>query len=328
MAAACWRSRRWARRPRSAGQGLCAGRHDPLAGRLLPPRHRLARDQTGGKIGFILGFRHRPAPWPRHSTATKRSETYRWTRASAVTVRSSDHRRGRSRHRARCSAMNAAICSPPASRPSPIGGTTRRARRTRCDAAAQVDVLVIGSGYTGLMAARETAQGGRTTLVIDAESAGWGCSSRNGGQVSTSIKPSFEDASAAATIRRRLRHPQGRASPRWTTSTISSRREARLRLAPGRPLPCRAQSGAIRGAGGRRKPAQGPGGADGHGARGRAAPRNRQRLYYGGAVYPRHASLHPGKYHQGLLRPRAGRRRAGHRPLPGTAIERDGAGSA
>ena len=27
--------------------------------------------------------------------------------------------------------------------------------------------------------------------MIDAESAGWGCSSRNGGQVSTSIKPSF-----------------------------------------------------------------------------------------------------------------------------------------
>ena len=52
-------------------------------------------------------------------------------------------------------------------------------------------MLVIGAGYTGLMAARETAKGGRSTLVIDAESAGWGCSSRNGGQVATSIKPSF-----------------------------------------------------------------------------------------------------------------------------------------
>ena len=29
--------------------------------------------------------------------------------------------------------------------------------------------LVIGAGYTGLMAARETALGGRSTLVIDAD---------------------------------------------------------------------------------------------------------------------------------------------------------------
>src|SRR6185369_1739411 len=56
----------------------------------------------------------------------------------------------------------------------------------------QVDVLVIGSGYTGLSAATETARAGRSTLVIDAEAAGWGCSSRNGGQVSTSIKPGFD----------------------------------------------------------------------------------------------------------------------------------------
>jgi glycine/D-amino acid oxidase-like deaminating enzyme len=60
---------------------------------------------------------------------------------------------------------------------------------------AKVDVLVIGSGYTGLMAARETAKGGRSTLVLDAEAAGFGCSSRNGGQVSTSIKPTVGELS-------------------------------------------------------------------------------------------------------------------------------------
>src|SRR3569833_1981141 len=60
---------------------------------------------------------------------------------------------------------------------------------------AKVDVLVIGSGYTGLMAARETAKGGRSTLVIDAKDAGFGCSSRNGGQVSTSIKPDLDTLS-------------------------------------------------------------------------------------------------------------------------------------
>jgi len=55
----------------------------------------------------------------------------------------------------------------------------------------QVDVLVVGGGYTGLAAARETAAAGRSTLVLDAESVGSGCSSRNGGQVAHSIKPTF-----------------------------------------------------------------------------------------------------------------------------------------
>ena len=56
---------------------------------------------------------------------------------------------------------------------------------------ARVDVAVIGSGYTGLSAALQTARGGRATLVLDAEEAGFGCSTRNGGQISTSIKPGF-----------------------------------------------------------------------------------------------------------------------------------------
>ena len=54
------------------------------------------------------------------------------------------------------------------------------------------DVLIIGSGYTGLNCAIETARGGLETLVIDAQSAGWGCSSRNGGQISGEIKPDYE----------------------------------------------------------------------------------------------------------------------------------------
>jgi glycine/D-amino acid oxidase-like deaminating enzyme len=55
----------------------------------------------------------------------------------------------------------------------------------------RVDVLVVGAGYTGLCAARETAAAGRSTLVLDGGALGTGCSSRNGGQVAYSIKPSF-----------------------------------------------------------------------------------------------------------------------------------------
>ena len=57
----------------------------------------------------------------------------------------------------------------------------------------KVDVAIIGSGYTGLHAAIQTVRNGRETLVLEAEQAGWGGSSRNGGQVSTSIKPNFTE---------------------------------------------------------------------------------------------------------------------------------------
>jgi glycine/D-amino acid oxidase-like deaminating enzyme len=60
----------------------------------------------------------------------------------------------------------------------------------------EVDVLVVGAGYTGLSAARETAAAGRSTLVLDAADAGTGCSSRNGGQVAYSIKPSIDTLTA------------------------------------------------------------------------------------------------------------------------------------
>ena len=70
-------------------------------------------------------------------------------------------------------------------------GGTPRPRLPLDDLPQKVDVLIIGSGYTGLCASIQTARGGRSTLVIDAEDIGWGCSSRNGGQVSSSIKPDF-----------------------------------------------------------------------------------------------------------------------------------------
>lgn len=60
----------------------------------------------------------------------------------------------------------------------------------------RVEILVVGGGYTGLSAARETAAAGLATLVLDAAAPGTGCSGRNGGQVAYSIKPSLEQLAA------------------------------------------------------------------------------------------------------------------------------------
>jgi glycine/D-amino acid oxidase-like deaminating enzyme len=56
---------------------------------------------------------------------------------------------------------------------------------------AEADVLIIGAGYTGLSAARETAAAGLKTWVLETGTIGTGCSGRNGGQVAYSLKPSF-----------------------------------------------------------------------------------------------------------------------------------------
>jgi glycine/D-amino acid oxidase-like deaminating enzyme len=53
---------------------------------------------------------------------------------------------------------------------------------------ARVDVAIIGAGFTGLSAARTLAQRGAKVAVLEAETIGWGASSRNGGMVLTGLK--------------------------------------------------------------------------------------------------------------------------------------------
>jgi glycine/D-amino acid oxidase-like deaminating enzyme len=50
------------------------------------------------------------------------------------------------------------------------------------------DVAVIGSGFTGLSAARTLAKRGARVAVLESETIGWGASSRNGGMVLTGMK--------------------------------------------------------------------------------------------------------------------------------------------
>ena len=56
------------------------------------------------------------------------------------------------------------------------------------DLPSDVDVAIIGSGYTGLTAARVLSKEGKSVAIIDQNEIGWGASSRNGGMATPGLK--------------------------------------------------------------------------------------------------------------------------------------------
>lgn len=58
---------------------------------------------------------------------------------------------------------------------------------------AQVDVAIVGGGYTGLNAARVIAKNHGRVAVLERNTIGWGASSRNGGMATTGIKLSIKE---------------------------------------------------------------------------------------------------------------------------------------
>lgn len=165
-----------------------------------------------------------------------------------------------------------------------------------------VDVAIIGSGYTGLNAALETARGGRSTLVLEAESLGWGCSTRNGGQISTSVKPALEKLTARfGEQRARAIRKEGETALDWIETRIMQ--EA---------INCDFnRSGRFHAAHTPKHYEDLTRDADKlfkfENIENYTVSRQEQRqelgtdVYFGGVVFPRHASLDPAKYHQGLL---------------------------
>ena len=57
----------------------------------------------------------------------------------------------------------------------------------------QADVVIIGGGFTGLAAALVLARAGKSVVIIEKSTAGYGASTRNGGITSASIRPSHAE---------------------------------------------------------------------------------------------------------------------------------------
>jgi glycine/D-amino acid oxidase-like deaminating enzyme len=192
---------------------------------------------------------------------------------------------------------------------------------------AKVDVAIIGSGYTGLGAAIQTARGGRDTLVIDAEDAGYGCSTRNGGQISTSIKPGYDELvrrHGADTAFRIIK--EGQNSLAWAEQFIGEEKIDCDFQVVGR---FHAAHNATQYEALAKKVASQPKGLE---VAAHIVPRAEQRqelgtdAYFGGVIYERHASVDPGRFHQGMLyRALASGVRVAPR-CPATGIQREGNG--
>ena len=166
----------------------------------------------------------------------------------------------------------------------------------------RVDVAIVGSGYTGLNAALQTIRGGRSTAIFEVGLPGQGCSTKNGGQISTSIKPSLEKLSAKFGTQNGIAiRQEGENALNWIGDFITSEKIDCNFSRVGRYHAAHTQKHyelITRDAEKVNKS---------EGIEAFAVPKAEQLkelgsdVYHGGVVFPRHASVDPGKYHRGLL---------------------------
>lgn len=191
----------------------------------------------------------------------------------------------------------------------------------------RVDVAVVGSGYTGLSAARQLAKSGASVAVLDKESIGWGASSRNGGQVLSGLKV---DAGA-------LRARYGVTAAKKLYAASQAALGCVEALVADERLDCEyARCGNLNAASKPRhfedfKRSQELMARD-FGEQHELLPRSEQRreigsdAYFGVMIEPNNASLHPAKYVRGLAQ---AAERAGAQlfaATPALKIEREGSG--
>ncbi len=167
---------------------------------------------------------------------------------------------------------------------------------------ASADVVIIGSGYTGLCAAIQTARGGRHTVVLEANAIGSGCSSQNGGQISTAIKPQYDDLRGK--VGDQLAYDivkEGHNSLKWMGEFVEAEGLDCVFEIVGRFYAAHAPGQLEMLAKSIENPPRGLE-TDAY-----VVPKAEQHTeidspdYHGGIVYPRHAAIDPAAYHKGLL---------------------------
>jgi len=193
-----------------------------------------------------------------------------------------------------------------------------------------VETLIIGAGYSGLCAALTLARAGRDVAVIDAGSVGFGCSSRNGGQIGPSLhklglaglSASLGAAKAVAILRESME------SLTWLKEFIAREQIECDLQQPGR------FRGACRPAHFEAMARESEDLGRAIGLRSEVIPADRQRdhigsdHYHGGVVQPDDGLLHPAKYVLGLAALATGAGAKIYAPLRADGVQRDGDGFA
>jgi glycine/D-amino acid oxidase-like deaminating enzyme len=162
------------------------------------------------------------------------------------------------------------------------------------------DLVVVGGGYTGIAAARRAALLGASSVVLEAETLGWGASTRNGGMVHPGFKWELDELLErhGPDLGRRL-YDESLEAFDWTATTIAEEGieadyvasgHLELAFAPAHVelLQRTARSLAATGVPARFIPRDRLGGEIG------------TRAYFGGLLVDRSGGLHPARYHRGL----------------------------
>ena len=167
---------------------------------------------------------------------------------------------------------------------------------------ARVDVAVVGSGHTGLVAALTLARAGRRVAVFDAGDAGQGASSRNAGYVGRSLKHGLGELIERHGLERSTAvYRDMRAAFDWVFTLVEQEQIACKLVHCGRfvgALSPRQHESMAREYALRERHLGEPFEMLSRAGQGRELGSD---YYCGGAIIPDHGSFHPGLYHLGLL---------------------------
>jgi len=188
------------------------------------------------------------------------------------------------------------------------------------------DYVVAGAGYAGLSCARELTRAGRSVVVVDAHTLGWGASSRNGGMVIPELK-------AGPAALERTYGPLGRRM----YDDVNEAFDHVERLIAGESIDCDyRRSGQLYLAHAERVVESLMAMAREHGDElgepVRFVPRDAlgdeigSTAYAAGLVIERTGGLHPARFHAGMVGLALGAGASLHPATPATAIERRGGG--